>query len=71
MSDSEKKEDGTRRRYKAPWAPDGPEYDPALPYGPKVYLARKKKEDPRWVVAIEVHKWYPLSTHITLRNVMR
>ncbi|XP_046843222.1 secretory immunoglobulin A-binding protein EsiB-like [Xenia sp. Carnegie-2017] len=53
MSDSEK-EEVPRRRYKAPWSKGGHEYDPTLPYGPKVYLARKKKPDPWWVIAIEV-----------------
>ena len=56
MSDTEVQEEGPRRRYKAPWSPDGPDYDPLLPYGPKVYLARKKKADPWWVVALEVSK---------------
>ncbi|CAB4027590.1 ERAD-associated E3 ubiquitin- ligase component HRD3A-like [Paramuricea clavata] len=54
MSETEMQEEGPRRRYKAPWSPDGPEYDPLLPYGPKVYLARKKKPDPWWIVALEV-----------------
>ena len=41
-------------RYKPPWAPGGPDYDPLLPYGPDVYLARKKKPESRWVLALEV-----------------
>lgn len=53
MSDSER-EEVPRRRYKAPWSKGGHEHDPTLPYGPKVYLARKKKPDPWWVIAIEV-----------------
>jgi hypothetical protein len=53
-TETEMQEEGPRRRYKAPWSPDGPEYDPLLPYGPKVYLARKKKPDPWWIVALEV-----------------
>ncbi|KAL9976417.1 hypothetical protein ACROYT_G013716 [Oculina patagonica] len=32
----------------------GADYDPNLPYGPKVYVARRKKPDPWWVTAIEV-----------------
>lgn len=36
------------------WAPGEAEHDPLLPYGPKVYLARKKKPEPRWVLALEV-----------------
>jgi hypothetical protein len=56
MSDTEVQEERPRRRYKAPWSPDGPEYDPLLPYGPKVYLARKKKADPWWITALEVKK---------------
>ena len=54
MSETEIQEEGPRRRYKAPWAQGGPEYDPLLPYGPKVYLARKKKSDPWWFIALEV-----------------
>ena len=30
------------------------DWDPNLPYGGKVYLARKKKPDPWWVTALEV-----------------
>ena len=41
-------------RYKPSWAKGGPDYDPLLPYGPKVYLARKKKPEPWWVLAIEI-----------------
>ena len=41
-------------RFRPSWAPGEPDYDPLLPYGPKVYLARKKKPDPWWVFAIEV-----------------
>ena len=32
------------------------DYDPDLPYGGKVYLARKKKPDPLWVTVLEVSK---------------
>ncbi|XP_065656307.1 sel1-repeat-containing protein YbeT [Hydra vulgaris] len=42
------------KRYKPSWAPGEPGYNPLLPYGPKVYLARKKKPDPWWVFALEV-----------------
>ena len=49
---------GLRKRnkepYKPSWAPGGPDYDPDLPYGPNVYLARKKKPDPWWVKYVEV-----------------
>ena len=34
-------------RYDADW-------DPSLPYGGKVYLARRKKPDPWWVLCLEV-----------------
>ena len=51
-------ESGVRQRkqekYTAPWAKGGPEYDPDLPYGPKVFLARKKKPDAWWVKYLEV-----------------
>lgn len=36
------------------WAKGQKDYDPDLPYGPKVNLARKKKDDPWWVTTIEV-----------------
>ena len=51
-----KKEEAVRKRQVEPpsWAPGGKDYDPDLPYGPKVYLARKKKPDPWWVTCIEV-----------------
>lgn len=42
---------GIRQRY----VPDkDSEWNPSLPYGGKVYLARKKKQDPYYVTAIEV-----------------
>ena len=31
-----------------------PSWDPNLPYGGKVYLARRKKPDPWWITALEV-----------------
>lgn len=43
-----------QERYVPPWAPGGTEYDPLLPYGPKVYLARKKKPEPWWVLVVEI-----------------
>merc|ERR1712034_269000 len=49
-----KKRKRTKERYVPPWAPGQPEYDPLLPYGPKVYLARKKKPESWFVFAIEV-----------------
>ena len=54
---AEKKGDEIRKRNKEipSWAPGGQDYDPNLPYGPKVYVARRKKPDPWWVTAIEVH----------------
>jgi len=33
----------------------GSDWDPNLPYGGKVYLARRKKPDPWWITAVEVH----------------
>ena len=37
------------------WEPPANEdWDPTLPYGGKVYLARRKKPDPWWVIALEV-----------------
>lgn len=53
---AEEQGEGPRQRYKAPWAPGEPEYDPLLPYGPKVYLARKKKPDSWWVTGTEVRQ---------------
>ena len=35
------------------WQP-GPDWDPNLPYGGKVNLARRKKADPWYITAIEV-----------------
>lgn len=53
---ADKKGDEIQKRNKEipSWAPGGPDYDPNLPYGPKVYVARRKKPDPWWVTAIEV-----------------
>ncbi|PAA67981.1 hypothetical protein BOX15_Mlig026715g2 [Macrostomum lignano] len=34
-------------------APDD-DWDPSMPYGGKVFLARRKKPDPWWVTAIEI-----------------
>ena len=34
--------------------PTGSEWDSSVPYGGKVYLARKKKDDPLWVKIVEV-----------------
>ena len=33
-----------------------PDWDHSLPYGGKVYLARKKKSDPLWIRITEVSK---------------
>lgn len=44
---------GVRQRLIQPENED-PEWDPSLPYGGKVYLARKKKPDPLYVRIIEV-----------------
>lgn len=51
---ADEQDEGPRQRYKAPWAPGGPEYDPLLPYGPKVYLARRKKPDSWWLTTAEI-----------------
>ena len=53
---AERKDDEVRKRNKEipSWAPGGADYDPNLPYGPKVYVARRKKPDPWWVTTIEV-----------------
>ena len=32
----------------------GSDWDPNLPYGGKVYLARRKKPDPWWITTLEV-----------------
>ena len=57
---AERKEEEVRKRNKEipSWAPGGADYDPNLPYGPKVYVARRKKPDPGWVTAIEVGMIY-------------
>ena len=53
-------EGGVRQRNKTPkdekkYEPkEASKWDPNLPYGGKVYLARKKKPDPWWVTALEV-----------------
>ena len=36
--------------------PKQKEWDSNLPYGGKVYLARKKKPDPWWVTTLEVRR---------------
>jgi len=33
------------------------DWDPDLPYGGKVYLARRKKPDPWWITTLEVRKF--------------
>ena len=57
---AERKEEEVRKRSKEipSWAPGGTDYDPNLPYGPKVYVARRKKPDPWWVTVIEVRLSY-------------
>jgi hypothetical protein len=45
---------GVRQRL-IPHETEDPDWDPNLPYGGKVYLARKKKPDPLYVTVIEVH----------------
>lgn len=51
-------EGGVRQRSRRPnsdrWQPQDGDWNPDLPYGGKVYLARKKKPDPWWVLALEV-----------------
>ena len=42
--------DSTRDRYQ----PKPGDWDPTLPYGGKVYLARKKKPDPLHIKVLEV-----------------
>lgn len=42
--------DSSQERYQ----PKPGDWDPSLPYGGKVYLARKKKPDPLWVKVLEV-----------------
>ena len=42
-----KSKNGEEQRYDADW-------DPSLPYGGKVFLARRKKPDPRWFIVLEV-----------------
>ncbi|KXJ10843.1 hypothetical protein AC249_AIPGENE726 [Exaiptasia diaphana] len=55
MAAREGSEEVRRRTTETPsWAPGGADYDPSLPYGPKVYLARRKKPDPWWVTSIEI-----------------
>ena len=40
---------------KKKWTPAmDPSYNPNLPYGGKVFLARRKKPDPWWVTILEV-----------------
>jgi len=42
------------KKYTPYWAPGQPGYDPSLPYGPNVYVARKSVPDSWWVFALEV-----------------
>lgn len=59
MAEKEKgKEELRKRTPQVPVEPvsERPDYDPRLPYGPKVYVARRKKPDPWWVTAIEVRR---------------
>lgn len=37
------------------WKPPPGTWNDDLPYGGKVYLARKKKPDPLWMKVLEVH----------------
>ncbi len=52
--DSRVRQRNTQQRFKPSWAKGEPDYDPDLPYGPNVYLARKKKPDSWWVKYVEV-----------------
>ena len=53
-------EGGVRQRTKPANSSENPtwklpnDWNPDLPYGGKVYLARRKKPDPWWVTALEV-----------------
>ena len=62
---AERKDEEVRKRSKEipSWAPGGADYDPNLPYGPKVYVARRKKPDPWWVTTIEVSLSSTLKTY--------
>ena len=51
MADGSKEETNVRKRYKPE---SDPEWNPDLPYGGKVYLARKMKPDSLRVRVIEV-----------------
>lgn len=42
-----RRQEDQERRYDADWNPD-------LPYGGKVFLARTKKPDPWWIICLEV-----------------
>jgi len=53
-SDSSKDERPDRSKYTPYWAPGQPGYDPALPYGPHVYVARKSAPQSWWVFVLEV-----------------
>ena len=41
-------------KYTPLWAPGQPDYDPTLPFGPHIYVARKSAPDSWWVFALEV-----------------
>ena len=42
-----------RNKYVPAYYEGGLEFDPMLPCGPNVYLPRKSKPDPWWVMVIE------------------
>ena len=57
----------------------GDDWDPSIPYGGKVYLARKKKPDPLWVRILEVSEFSSLiydimplmgKAHISCKHVV-
>lgn len=58
VSDSEEQKSARKRTTSAGDTPryqplPGDDWDPDLPFGGKVYLARKKKPDPTWVKVVE------------------
>jgi len=57
-SNSVRQRAGKNKDQHKPDARRSSDWDPNLPYGGKVYLARRKKPDPWWITTLEVSEFY-------------
>jgi len=60
-SNSVRQRSGKNRDENKPNVRRSSDWDPNLPYGGKVYLARRKKPDPWWITTLEVSEFYRMN----------